>query len=74
MLGPRLKTTRINAVCRACDAFPALTPEGCPQFKECFRTGPQAQNREAAQAVKRADGSGVRKVKRYEEEPSGAVR
>ena len=73
-LGPRPKTTRINAVCRSCSAFPALTPDQCPDAVACFRTGLQAQRRQEAAAVKRPDGRAVRKVIRYEEEPDGAVR
>ena len=67
MQKPQVQTTLVNVVCRTCNLVPILHPSQCPQAQECFATGPQAERRGAAAAVKRARGQGVRKVIQYEE-------
>lgn len=66
MLEPRLKTVRVNAVCRTCSLSPAVHPSQCANAAACFTNGPQAQRRAEASALPRARGQGVRKVIRYE--------
>lgn len=63
---PRLTT--INPTCRACNASPALMPDECQLAERCRVEGPLGREARRVVTAKRADGSGVRKVIRYEEE------